>query len=67
MLLPKENLLNVEVKIFFSELASRRIQYLKQNYLINTTIQKAWDALDITAYHDNKSGLQSNKGPPIGT
>lgn len=41
VLLPKENLLNVEGRIFFSELASRRIQYLKQNYLINTTIQKA--------------------------
>ncbi|KAL1279297.1 hypothetical protein QQF64_025970 [Cirrhinus molitorella] len=35
------NLLNIEGKIFFSVLAQRLTQYLKQNHFIDTSIQKA--------------------------
>ncbi|KAK0147628.1 LINE-1 retrotransposable element ORF2 protein [Merluccius polli] len=35
------NLLNIEGKIFFSVLAQRLTQYLKQNHFIETSIQKA--------------------------
>ncbi len=61
------NLLNIEGKIFFSVLAQRLTQYLKQNHFIDTSIQKAGiagfrDALNITASYGIKSRLQRKKG-----
>ena len=35
------NLLNVEGKVFFSIVAKRMTMYLKQNNLIDTSVQKA--------------------------